>query len=217
MLGRSPEAVEVLHRMGKINEDMLQDVGTAKGWYAEALRINPDHLTTLRALRGIHESEQDWDAYEQVLAAEARAADDPAEKAQAELALARFHSERREDVAAATHWYEEATRHQPDLLDAALPLADLYIARESWDRAEAMLEVVVRQLRLRAAAEPEGRRRQGAVPPGVPARLRGREAGSKRTVRSSTTSRPTSSTPPTFRRWRATPTFSCRRSATSKR
>jgi len=156
VLGKSPEAVEVLHRMGKINEDMLQDVATAKGWYAEGLRINPDHLTTLRALRGIHESEQDWDAYEQVLAAEARAAEEPAEKAQAELALARFHSERREDVAAATHWYEEATRHQPDLLDAALPLADLYIARESWDRAEAMLEVVVRQLRTRAAAEPEG-------------------------------------------------------------
>ena len=155
VLGRSPEAVEVFHRMGKINEDMLQDVGTAKGWYAEALRINPDHLATLRALRGLHESEQDWDAYEQVLAAEARAAEDPVEKAQAELALARFHSERREDVAAATHWYEEATRHQPDLLDAALPLADLYIAKEAWERAEAMLEVVVRQLRVRAAAEPE--------------------------------------------------------------
>ncbi len=156
VMGRSPEAVELFHRMGKINEDMLQDVGTAKGWYAEALRLNPDHLPTLRALRGIHEAEQDWDAYESVLAAEARAAEDPTEKAQAELALARFHSERREDVAAATHWYEEATRHQPDLLDAALPLADLYIAREAWERAEAMLEVVVRQLRARAAAEPEG-------------------------------------------------------------
>jgi tetratricopeptide (TPR) repeat protein len=156
VLGRSPEAVEVLHRMGKINEDMLQDIGTAKGWYAEALRINPDHLTTLRALRGIHEGEQDWDSYEQVLAAEARAAEDHAEKAQAELALARFHSERREDVASATHWYEEAIRHQPETLDAALPLADLYIAREAWDRAEAMLEVVVRQLKSRAAAEPEG-------------------------------------------------------------
>jgi golgin subfamily B member 1 len=155
VLGRSPESVELFHRMGKINEDMLQDVGTAKGWYAEALRINPDHVATLRALRGLHESEQDWDAYEQVLASEARAADDPVEKAQAELLLARFHSERREDVAAATHWYEEATRHQPDLLDAALPLADLYIAKEAWERAEAMLEVVVRQLRTRAAAEPE--------------------------------------------------------------
>jgi len=156
VLGRSPEAVEVLHRMGKINEEMLGDAATAKGWYAEALRIDPDHLLTLRALRGMHEGEQDWDSYEQVLAAEARATDEGPEKAQAELALARFHSERREDVAAATHWYEEAIRHQPELVDAALPLADLYIARESWDRAEEMLEVVVRQLKARALADPEG-------------------------------------------------------------
>ncbi|HMK74061.1 MAG TPA: tetratricopeptide repeat protein, partial [Myxococcaceae bacterium] len=127
-----------------------------KGWYAEALRLNPDHLATLRALRGMHEGEQDWDSYEQVLAAEARATDEGPDKAQAELALARFHSERREDVAAATHWYEEAIRHQPDLIDAALPLADLYIAKEAWERAEAMLEVVVRELKARTAWEQEG-------------------------------------------------------------
>jgi tetratricopeptide (TPR) repeat protein len=152
-LGRNPKAVEVLHRMAKINEDMLGDVDSAKACYTEALRINPDYLPSLQALRGIHESEQNWEAFEQTLVAEAQATDESGAKAKAYLAIGRYHSERREDADAATHWYEEAVRLDPELAEAALPLSDIYLAREKWEQAERMLDVVIRNLKARVSSE----------------------------------------------------------------
>ena len=152
-LGRDPKAVEVLHRMGKINEDMLMDVGSAKACYAEALRINPDYLPSLQALRGIYESEQNWEAFEQTLVAEAQATDEAGAKARAYLAIGKYHSERREDAEAAAQWYEEAVRLDPELAEAALPLSDISIAKEKWEQAEKMLDVVIRDLKARLGSE----------------------------------------------------------------
>ena len=152
-LGRDPKAVEVLHRMGKINEDMLMDVDSAKACYAEALRINPDYLPSLQALRGIHASEQNWEAFEQTLVAEAQATDEAGAKARAYLAIGKYHSERREDAEAAAQWYEEAVRLDPELAEAALPLSDISIAKEKWEQAEKMLDVVIRDLKARLGSE----------------------------------------------------------------
>ncbi|HUM11208.1 MAG TPA: tetratricopeptide repeat protein [Myxococcaceae bacterium] len=152
-LGRDPRAVEVLHRMGKINEDMLQDLSSAKACYSEALRIDPEYLPSLQALRGIYELEQDWESYEQTLVAEAQATSEASAKALAYLAVGRYHSERREDADSAMQWYEEAIKLDPEQAEAALPLSDLYIARERWEPAEKMLEVVIRNLKGRLATE----------------------------------------------------------------
>src|SRR5262249_5581360 len=152
-LGRDPRAVEVLHRMGKINEDMLMDVSSAKACYTEALRIDPDYLPSLQALRGIFENEQDWESFEQTLVAESRATSEATAKALALLAVGRYHSEKREDAETAMHWYEEAIKLDPELADAALPLSDLYIARERWEPAERMLDVVIRGLKGRVVTE----------------------------------------------------------------
>ncbi|HSP18813.1 MAG TPA: tetratricopeptide repeat protein, partial [Myxococcaceae bacterium] len=152
-LGNDPRAVEVLHRMGKINEDMLQDVSSAKACYSEALRIDPEALPSLQALRGIYETEQDWAAYEEILVAEAQATGESSAKARAYLAIARYHGERREDADTSMHWYEEAIKLDPELADAALPLSGLYIARERWENAETMLEVVIRDMKGRLASQ----------------------------------------------------------------
>ena len=152
-LGHDPRAVEVLHRMGKINEDMLMDVSSAKACYGEALRIDPEYLPSLQALRGIAENEQDWESYEQILVAEAQATSEATAKARANLAVGRYHSEKREDPDSAMHWYEEAIKLDPELADAALPLSDLYIARERWEPAEQMLDVVIRSFKARHAVE----------------------------------------------------------------
>src|SRR4029079_3525420 len=152
-LGHDPRAVEVLHRMGKINEDMLMDVSSAKACYGEALRIDPEYLPSLQALRGIAENEQDWESYEQILVAEEQATREATAKARANLAVGRYHSEKREDPDSAMHWYEEAIKLDPELAGAALPLSDLYIARERWEPAEQMLDVVIRSFKARHAVE----------------------------------------------------------------
>ncbi|MFL5318877.1 MAG: tetratricopeptide repeat protein [Myxococcaceae bacterium] len=151
--GSTPEAVELYYRAGKINEDMLLDPGSAKNCYEQALRIDPGYLPCIRALKGIHEIEKDWGSFERTLIQEAQQTEDPEAKARAMLEVAKYFAETREDRDAALPWYEDAIRLVPDLVDAARPLADIYIAKENWDKGEKMLDIVVRKMAEKAVAE----------------------------------------------------------------
>ncbi len=154
--GNTAEAVELYHRMGKINEDMLLDPGSAKSCYLQALRIDPAYLPCIRALKGIHEIEKDWGSYEKALVQEAEETEDPEAKSRALLEVARYYSEKKDDRDGALHWYEEAIRLAPDSEDVARPLADIYIAKENWQGGERMLDIVVARMTERAANDPEG-------------------------------------------------------------
>ncbi len=154
--GQTQDAVELLHRMGRINEDMLMDPGSAKSCYQQALAIDPGYLPSIRALKGIQEQEKDWGGYEQTLLQEAQSTEDPQAKARALLDVAKYHAETREDRETATQYFEEALKHVPDLLEAARPLVDVYTAREDWASSERMLQIVVRKMAEKATAEKDG-------------------------------------------------------------
>lgn len=160
VLGATPEAVELYHRMGKINEDMLLDAPSAKRCYQEALKIDPAYLPCIRALKGIFEIEKDFGAYESMLIQEAKETNDPGDKSRAMLEVARYFAEKKEDRAQASAYYEEALALVPDSLDAARPLADIYIAAENWKAGERMLDIVTAKMseRLAMGQEAEGAR-----------------------------------------------------------
>ncbi|MFL5271536.1 MAG: tetratricopeptide repeat protein [Anaeromyxobacteraceae bacterium] len=141
-----PDAVEIQSRIGRLQEEMLQDRGAAKIAYARALDVDPGHLPSLRALRKIAEVEQDREAYLRWLLAEARYAEDDATKARLLHEAGRIHQEERDDPDGAVRLYEESLRRVPDYLPAARPLADLYVAHADWPRAEGVLDVVVKRL-----------------------------------------------------------------------
>lgn len=150
VLGATPEAVELYFRAGKINEDMLIDASSAKRCYLESLRIDPAYLPAIRSLKGIYEIEKDWENYEKALLEEARQTEDPQERCEAFLSVARYY-EQREDRDQATRNYEEALKLVPDSLEAARPLADIYLSTESWERCEKMLDIVTAKLSQRYA------------------------------------------------------------------
>lgn len=154
--GQSQEAVELFHRMGKINEDMLMDTGSAKSNYQQALAIDSGYLPSIRALKGIQEQEKDWGGYEQTLLQEAQSSEDPQAKARALLDVAKYHVETRQDQETATHYFEQVLKHVPDSLEAARPLADVYSAREDWAMSEKMLDIVARKMAEKAIAEKDG-------------------------------------------------------------
>lgn len=154
VLGSTPEAVELYFRAGKINEDMLIDAGSARRCFLESLRIDPAYLPAIRALKGIYEIEKDWENYEKALLEEARQTEDPQERSEAFLSVARYY-ESREDKEQATSSYEEALKLVPDSLEAARPLADIYLSTENWARCEQMLDIVTAKMSQRYAATPE--------------------------------------------------------------
>lgn len=153
-IGATPDAVELWYRAGKINEDMLSDSESAKRAFLEALRIDASYLPAIRSLKIIYEAQNDWPAYEQTLIEEAKQTEDPTEKSNAFLEVARYY-EQHENREQATEFYEEALKLNPDSLDAARPLADIYLSTETWDRCEKMLDVVIAKLSLRFAQTPD--------------------------------------------------------------
>ncbi|HET9596897.1 MAG TPA: tetratricopeptide repeat protein, partial [Anaeromyxobacteraceae bacterium] len=146
LAGGGSDLVGIQARIGRIHDEMLQDRGAAKLAYARALDADPGHLPAIRALRAIAEAERDREAYLRHLLAEARYAEDDATKAKLLHEAGRIHQEEREDPDGATRLYEEALKRVPDFLPAARPLADLYVARQDWPRAAAVLDVVVKRL-----------------------------------------------------------------------
>ncbi len=153
--GQSAEAVELFHRMGKINEDMLIDPASAKRCYLEALKLDPSYLPCIRALKGIYEIEKDYDSFEKALIEEARQTEDPLTKSKAMLEVARYYADRKEDKDAALGYFEEALKLDPESLEAARPLADLYIARENWEGGERMLDIVTRGMTQKLSQDPD--------------------------------------------------------------
>ncbi|MFY0524026.1 tetratricopeptide repeat protein [Archangium gephyra] len=153
LAGAAPDAVELYYRMGKMNEDMLMDTGSARAAYQNALSIDPGHLPSIRALKGIQEQEKDWGGYEQTLLQEAQQTEDAEAKARSLLEVARYNAETKGDPEMATAYYEETLKYAPDSLEAARPLSDVYSAREDWVSAERMLDIVVRKMAEKAIAE----------------------------------------------------------------
>ncbi len=146
LAGSGPELVELHARVGRIEEEMLQDRAAAKVAYARALDLDPGHLPSLRALRAIAGRERDREAYLRLLLADARYAESDLEKARLLHEAGRIHQEERDDAEGAVRLYAQSLERVPDFLPAAQPLADLLVARGDWRRAEATLDVVVRLL-----------------------------------------------------------------------
>ena len=217
VLGQTPEAVELWYRMGKINEDMLIDAGSAKRCYLEALRIDAAYLPAIRALKGIYELERDFESYEKALIEEAQA-DRGAAGPQQGL-------RRRRPVLREQGRPRPGHRLLRGRAQAAARLAGGGAAAGRHlplDRALRSLRADARHRhRAALAAVPGHPRRPRAGPRAVPAAVPpGLRVGEERQARQGAgvpTSGPTSSTPPTCRCWRATATCWCRPSGWRRR
>jgi len=141
--GGAKDAVDIHVRIGTILEDMLLDVNGAKEAYQRALALDPACLTAVRALKGIAERGRDRGSFLEMLLDEARYATEPAEKTRLYTEVARIHLEEKGDREGAAKYFEEALKRAPGHLEAARPLADIYIQDQRWTDAERVLDACV--------------------------------------------------------------------------
>jgi len=140
------EAIELHARIGGIHADVLGDVEAARASFERVLELDQAHLPAIRALRALHHKRGDTGGWLHALEQEAAHATDPAEKSRLYVELGRHHLDVRSDGEAAIRAFEEARRHGPEGLAAAMPLSDLYVERERWAEAEVVLDVVCARL-----------------------------------------------------------------------
>ncbi|MFC1609369.1 tetratricopeptide repeat protein, partial [Myxococcota bacterium] len=145
-LGAVGDALPVLLRIGKINEDMLMDMGAAQTAYQRALEIDPNYAPALQAMKEIARAAEDWDTYAEHLIAEAESADDPEDKTELFFEAAKFFADVREDEQSAIRYFQRAIEITASHHESARALAEIYFRNEMWEEAGDLYEIVISKL-----------------------------------------------------------------------
>ena len=145
-LGAVDAALPVLLRIGKINEDMLMDMGAAQTAYQRALEIDRNYGPALQAMKEIARAAEDWDTYAEHLIAEAESSDDAEDKTELFYEAAKFYTDVREDEQLAIRYFQRSLEITPGHFDSARALAEIYFRNEMWQEAGDLYEIVVSKL-----------------------------------------------------------------------
>lgn len=152
LLGTSRESVAVHHRIGSIYEHELHDAASATNAYRTAVEVDPAHLPSLRALKGLALARGDHAEHLHWIREEARHTPDPLARTELHTAAGVFLSQTMEDAVQAVAAFEQALAITYDHMPAVKPLAELCFAEGSWERTEQLLDIIVDRLNTGADA-----------------------------------------------------------------
>jgi tetratricopeptide (TPR) repeat protein len=147
------QRVESFYRIGKALDEKLGDRVTAQERYETALDLDPTHLPTLAALRQISLDASDYDKAARYYDQEQSATQSPRQRAKLLIELGKLRDEMLGDHPSAVLAWEAAFEADPENEDAAQPLADEYVATEQWEKAEPLLDLLVRKSGKRERGE----------------------------------------------------------------
>jgi tetratricopeptide (TPR) repeat protein len=147
------QRVDSFYRIGKALDEKLGDRVAAQERYEMALDLDPAHLPTLAALRQIAIDSADYDKAARYLDQEQSYTTAPRQRAKLLVELGKLREEMLGDHASAVLAWEAGYEADPENEDAALPLVDEYIAKPEWERAEPLLEMLVRKSGKRERGE----------------------------------------------------------------
>lgn len=99
------------------------------------------------AIQGFREAASDAKSYVQTLKREAEHIDDAA-KARVLAEIGHVYAREIRDNLAAQHYYGLALSVDSQLVDAAEPMADVYLSEQAWDKAAPLLETLLRRHRV---------------------------------------------------------------------
>ena len=153
-LTRDPkQRVEAFYRIGKALDERVGDRVAAQERYEMALDLDSTHLPTLAALRQIAIDSTDYDKAARYLDEEQTYTQSARQRARLLVELGKLRQEMLGDEAGAIAAWESAYEVDPENEDAASPLVDHYIAQEQWQKAEPLLDMLVRKASKRDRAE----------------------------------------------------------------
>ncbi|MFO0652556.1 MAG: hypothetical protein U0326_40445 [Polyangiales bacterium] len=151
--GDRARQVELRYRIAKVVETHLQDEYRAMEMYRGSLDLDPNHAKSLEALRLIATRREEWYDVARYLEREQQVSEQPSARAKLLAELGRVSAQHLDDGERAVAWYEEAIRCDPDLEEAAWPLAMHYVSNARWAEAEPLAEMLARRASRRDPVE----------------------------------------------------------------
>ncbi len=147
------QRVESFYKIGKALDEKLGDRVSAQERYEMALDLDPSHIATIAALRQIAIDAADHDKAARYYDQEQSYTTSPRQRARLLVDLGKLRDEMLGDHPSAVLAWEAAYEADPENEDAAMPLADEYIAQTEWAKAEPLLDLLVRKSGKRERGE----------------------------------------------------------------
>jgi tetratricopeptide (TPR) repeat protein len=149
----SRQRVESFYKIGKALDEKLGDRVAAQDRYEMALDLDPSHLLSLGALKLIAIDNADYDKAARYIDQEQSYTAGPRQRARLLVELGKLRDEKLGDHESAVLSFEAAYEADPENEEAALPLANEYVVKEVWEKAEPLLELLTRKAGKRERGE----------------------------------------------------------------
>jgi tetratricopeptide (TPR) repeat protein len=139
------QRVDLNYRLGKIFDEQMKDPEPAQEYLIEALSQDPAHVPSMLSLLGIYRRRGDWMKAAQLMVRAEAATVNPLEKTRLLYEAAKIFQEKLGDEAQASDLYARVLQLDPEHVDAAEPLSEIYFKREEWGPVVPILEMLARK------------------------------------------------------------------------
>ncbi len=136
-----PQTVELLLRVGRIQEDQFQNDDQALAAYGDAMARDSSLLAPIRAARAIHERRGEWKDVIGLWDKEEPLVPEPDDKKQIFFTIGDILEHRLDKRDEATVRYEKALELDAEYLPAVKPLAEIYFDAGAWEKARPLYEI----------------------------------------------------------------------------
>jgi tetratricopeptide (TPR) repeat protein len=139
------QKVDLNYRLGRIFDEHMKDPEPAQEYLVEALSLDPTHVPSMLSLLGIYKRRGDWlKAAQLMVRAEANTIN-PLEKTRLLYDGGKIFQDKLADEAQAATLFARVLQLDPEHVEAAEPLSEIYFRREEWAPLVPILEMLARK------------------------------------------------------------------------
>jgi tetratricopeptide (TPR) repeat protein len=139
------EKVDLNYRLGKIFDEQMKDPEPAQEYLVEALSQDPAHVPSMLSLLGIYKRRGDWQKAAQLMVRAEAATVNPLEKTRLLHEAGKIYQDKLGDEAQAAELFARVIQLDPEHVEAAEPLSQIYFKREEWAPLVPILEMLARK------------------------------------------------------------------------
>ncbi|MFH2010897.1 MAG: tetratricopeptide repeat protein [bacterium] len=139
------DRVDLHRRIGEVTLEKLGNQEEAEQRLMKALELDPENLGAMMALVTLYKERKEWLRAANMLSDAERACGNRLEKARLLFEAGEIYRLQVEDPEKAVNMYAKAMLVDPEHEQAAMVLAEHYFAREAWEDAEPLLDMLLRK------------------------------------------------------------------------
>jgi tetratricopeptide (TPR) repeat protein len=139
------EKVDLNYRLGKVHDEQLRAPEVAEEFLSEALAQDPTHVPSMMSLLALYKRRGDWVKAAQLMVRAEANTQNPLEKTRLLHEAAKIYQEKLGDEELATQLYSRVIELDPEHVETAEPLSELYYKRQEWAKLVPLMETLARK------------------------------------------------------------------------